>query len=35
MTFMMSKKDVKKNLLHHSEAKVQLLGEYLKRYLNN
>jgi three-Cys-motif partner protein len=34
MTFMMSKKDVKKNLLHHSEAKVQLLGEYLKRYLN-
>lgn len=30
----MSKKDVKKNLLKHSEAKVRLLGEYLKRYLN-
>lgn len=30
----MSKKDVKTNLLNHSEAKVQLLGEYLKRYLN-
>ncbi len=30
----MAKKDVKKNLLNHSEAKVKLLGEYLKRYLN-
>lgn len=30
----MTKKDVKKNLLNHSEAKVRLLGEYLKRYLN-
>lgn len=26
--------DAKKNLLKHSEAKVRLLGEYLKRYLN-
>jgi len=30
----MAKKDVKANLLNHSEAKVRLLGEYLKRYLN-
>lgn len=30
----MSNKDVKLNLLNHSEAKVRLLGEYLKRYLN-
>jgi len=30
----MTSKDVKKNLLSHSEAKVRLLGEYLKRYLN-
>jgi len=30
----MKKKDVKTNLLNHSEAKVRLLGEYLKRYLN-
>jgi three-Cys-motif partner protein len=30
----MSKKDVKTNLLDHSEAKIRLLGEYLKRYLN-
>lgn len=30
----MKKKDVKKNLLSHSEAKIKLLGEYLKRYLN-
>ena len=30
----MSKKDVKKFLLNHSEVKVRLLGEYLKRYLN-
>lgn len=30
----MSKKDVKANLLDHSEAKVRLLGEYLKRYLS-
>lgn len=30
----MNKKDVKTNLLNHSEAKVHLLGEYLKRYLN-
>lgn len=30
----MAKKDVKSNLLNHSEAKVRLLGEYLKRYLN-
>jgi len=30
----MSKKDVKKNLLNHSEAKVKLLGEYINRYLN-
>ncbi|GIV44045.1 MAG: hypothetical protein KatS3mg035_1168 [Bacteroidia bacterium] len=30
----MNKKDVKANLLRHSEAKVRLLGEYLKRYLN-
>jgi three-Cys-motif partner protein len=29
----MSKKDVKTNLLSHSEAKVSLLSEYLKRYL--
>ena len=29
----MSKKDPKKNLLEHSKAKVQLLGEYLKAYL--
>ena len=28
------KKNVKNNLLDHSEAKVKLLGEYLKRYLN-
>lgn len=30
----MANKDVKKNLLNHSEAKVRLLNEYLKRYLN-
>lgn len=30
----MAKKDVKKNLLEHSEAKVKLLGEYLNRFLN-
>ena len=30
----MPKKDVKKNLLNHSRAKVRLLGEYLKRYLS-
>ncbi len=30
----MSKKNVKTNLLDHSQAKVKLLGEYLKRYLN-
>ncbi len=30
----MLKKDVKKNLLNHSEAKVNLLGEYINRYLN-
>lgn len=30
----MEKKDVKANLLTHSEAKVRLLGEYLKRYLS-
>jgi len=30
----MPKKDVKKNLLDHSEAKVRLLGEYINRYLN-
>lgn len=30
----MSKQDVKTNLLSHSEAKVKLLGEYLKRYLS-
>lgn len=30
----MSKKDVKKNLLDHSEIKVRLLSVYLKRYLN-
>lgn len=30
----MNKKDVKTNLLNHSDAKVKLLGEYLKRYLN-
>lgn len=28
------KKNVKTNLLDHSEAKVTLLGQYLKRYLN-
>lgn len=30
----MAKKNVKTNLLDHSEAKVRLLKEYLKRYLN-
>jgi three-Cys-motif partner protein len=30
----MLKKNVKTNLLDHSEAKVKLLGEYLKRYLS-
>lgn len=30
----MIKKDIKTNLLNHSEAKVRLLGEYLKRYLS-
>ncbi len=30
----MAKKNVKINLLDHSEAKVRLLGEYLKRYFN-
>jgi three-Cys-motif partner protein len=30
----MNKKNVKTNLLNHSEAKVKLLSEYLKRYLN-
>ena len=30
----MAKKNVKTNLLNHSEAKVKLLNEYLKRYLN-
>jgi len=30
----MQKKNVKTNLLSHSDAKVQLLGKYLKRYLN-
>lgn len=30
----MKKKNIKTNLLNHSEAKVQLLGKYLKRYLN-
>ncbi|PSL42296.1 three-Cys-motif partner protein [Chitinophaga niastensis] len=30
----MNKLDVKTNLLDHSEAKVRLLGEYVKRYLN-
>ena len=30
----MEKKDLKKDLKPHSEAKVRLLGEYLKRYLN-
>lgn len=30
----MQNKNAKKNLLSHSEAKVRLLGEYLKRYLN-
>lgn len=30
----MSKLNIKTNLLSHSEAKVRLLGEYLKRYLN-
>ncbi|MBN9384194.1 MAG: three-Cys-motif partner protein TcmP [Chitinophagaceae bacterium] len=30
----MERKNVKTNLLNHSEAKVRLLGEYLKRYLN-
>jgi three-Cys-motif partner protein len=29
----MNKKNIKTNLLNHSEAKVKLLGEYLKRYL--
>jgi len=29
-----AKKNVKTNLLNHSEAKVKLLNEYLKRYLN-
>lgn len=28
------RKDVKKNLLSHSEAKVNLLGEYINRFLN-
>lgn len=30
----MTKLSIKTNLLDHSEAKVKLLGEYLKRYLN-
>ena len=30
----MQKKNIKTNLLHHSDAKVQLLGKYLNRYLN-
>ena len=30
----MGKKDIKKNLLDHSGAKVKLLGEYINRYLN-
>ncbi|MBI5473067.1 MAG: three-Cys-motif partner protein TcmP [Ignavibacteriae bacterium] len=30
----MDKKDVKRNLFDHSSAKVRLLSEYLKRYLN-
>lgn len=30
----MKNKDVKENLLSHSEAKVNLLGEYISRYLN-
>ncbi len=30
----MKQQDVKNNLLDHSKAKVTLLGEYLKRYLN-
>ncbi len=30
----MAKKDVKANLLEHSEVKVRLLGEYLTRYLS-
>ena len=30
----MTKRDVKLNLLNHSQAKVRLLNEYLKRYLN-
>ena len=30
----MKKKDVKRNLLNHSEIKIRLLREYLKRYLN-
>ncbi|RZK39895.1 MAG: three-Cys-motif partner protein TcmP [Pedobacter sp.] len=30
----MNKLDTKTNLLDHSEAKVRLLGEYIKRYLN-
>lgn len=30
----MEKRNVKTHLLDHSEAKVRLLGEYLKRYLN-
>lgn len=31
---MMEKKNVKTNLLNPAQAKVRLLGEYLKRYLN-
>ncbi|MEO1098623.1 MAG: three-Cys-motif partner protein TcmP, partial [Bacteroidota bacterium] len=30
----MAKNDVKKTMFGHSEAKVKLLGSYLKRYLN-
>lgn len=30
----MTKKDAKINLLNHSEAKVRLLGAYIKKYLN-
>lgn len=30
----MKRKNVKKNLLDHSEAKVKLLGEYIKKYLS-
>lgn len=30
----MSKENSKTNLLEHSDAKIKLLGEYLKRYLN-